>query len=168
MSAAYDKMDGLVASCRKNPDAGREEVLPAKVAGIPFRAGELIEFREPNAAGYGDPLERDPEQVREAVLGDFTTVELARDAYGAVVADERTLELDLEATEARDAAREPRRPLADRVLRAARAAAAEPADVGRRQPRVRDRMTLELAPDEAARADGASKRPAGVTAGVAA
>ena len=38
----------------------REEVLPAKVTGIPFGAGEFIEFREPNAAGYGDPLERDP------------------------------------------------------------------------------------------------------------
>ena len=34
--------------------------LPAKVTGIPFAAGEYIEFREPNAAGYGDPLERDP------------------------------------------------------------------------------------------------------------
>ena len=52
--------DGLVASCRKNPDTPREEVLPAKVTGIPFGAGEFIEFREPNAAGYGDPLERDP------------------------------------------------------------------------------------------------------------
>ena len=28
--------DGLVASCRKNPDTPREEVLPAKVTGIPF------------------------------------------------------------------------------------------------------------------------------------
>jgi N-methylhydantoinase B/oxoprolinase/acetone carboxylase alpha subunit len=95
--------DGLVASCRKNPDTPREEVLPAKVTGIPFRAGEFIEFREPNAAGYGDPLERDPEAVREDVLDDFTTIELARDAYGVVFADERTLELDLAATEARRA-----------------------------------------------------------------
>src|SRR5581483_10708570 len=77
----------------------REEVLPAKVTGIPFAAGKLIEFREPNAAGYGDPLERDPRAVREDVLDDFTTVELAREAYGVVFTDERTLELDLEATE---------------------------------------------------------------------
>ena len=28
--------DGLVASCRKNPDTPREEELPAKVTGIPF------------------------------------------------------------------------------------------------------------------------------------
>ena len=77
--------------------------LPAKVTGIPFAAGEFIEFREPNAAGYGDPLERDPHAVREDVLDDFTTIELARDAYGVVFADERTLEIDAAATEARRA-----------------------------------------------------------------
>jgi N-methylhydantoinase B/oxoprolinase/acetone carboxylase alpha subunit len=92
--------DGLVASCRKNPDTGRVEILPAKVTGIPFSAGEFIEFREPNAAGYGDPLERPAEAVREDVLDDFTTIELARDAYGVVFADERTLEIDKAATKA--------------------------------------------------------------------
>jgi N-methylhydantoinase B/oxoprolinase/acetone carboxylase alpha subunit len=91
--------DGLVASCRKNPDTEREQVLPAKVTGIPFSAGEFIEFREPNAAGYGDPLDRPPEAVREDVLDDFTTIELARDAYGVVFADERSLEIDATATE---------------------------------------------------------------------
>ena len=89
------------------------------MTGIPFAAGEFIEFREPNAAGYGDPLERDPALVREDVLDDFTTLELARDAYGVVFADERTLEIDAEATEraARRARGEARRTLADRVLR---------------------------------------------------
>ncbi len=73
------------------------------MTGIPFKAGEFIEFREPNAAGYGDPLERDPRLVREDVLDDFTTVELALDAYGVVFADERTLEIDAAATEAKRA-----------------------------------------------------------------
>ncbi len=91
--------DGLVASCRKNPDTGREEQLPAKVTGIPFQAGEFIEFREPNAAGYGDPLDRPAEAVREDILDDFTTIELARDAYGVVFSDERLLEVDPAATE---------------------------------------------------------------------
>jgi N-methylhydantoinase B len=91
--------DGLVASCRKNPGTSREESLPAKVTGIPFGAGEYIEFREPNAAGYGEPLDRPADAVREDVLDDFTTIELARDAYGVVFADERTLEIDTAATE---------------------------------------------------------------------
>jgi N-methylhydantoinase B len=91
--------DGLVASCRKNADRSDEEYLEAKVTGIPFDAGDFIELVEPNAAGYGDPLERDPALVREDVLDDFTTIELARDAYGVVFADERTLEIDAQATE---------------------------------------------------------------------
>ena len=70
------------------------------MTGIPFAAGEFIEFREPNAAGYGDPLDRPAEAVREDVLDDFTTIELARAAYGVVFADERTLEIDGPATEA--------------------------------------------------------------------
>ena len=70
------------------------------MTGIPFAAGEFIEFREPNAAGYGDPLDRPAEAVREDVLDDFTTIELARVAYGVVFADERTLEIDVAATAA--------------------------------------------------------------------
>ena len=96
--SVFGGWDGLVASCRKNPETPREELLEAKVTGVPFAAGEFIEFREPNAAGYGNPLERDPALVREDVLDDFTTIELARDAYGVVFADEVSLEIDADAT----------------------------------------------------------------------
>jgi N-methylhydantoinase B/oxoprolinase/acetone carboxylase alpha subunit len=95
--------DGLTASCRKNPDTPREEYLEAKVTGVPFKAGEYIEFREPNAGGYGDPLERDPALVRDDVLDDFTTIELARDAHGVIFRDQKSLEIDEEATERRRA-----------------------------------------------------------------
>ena len=37
--------------------------------------------------------------MREDVLDDFTTVALARDAYGVVFADEQTLAIDPDATE---------------------------------------------------------------------
>lgn len=94
----FGAWDGLVASTHRNPGTSREEYLEAKMTGVPFSAGEYIEFREPNAGGYGDPLERDPAMVREDVLDDFTTLELARDAYGVVFTDERTLEVDGEAT----------------------------------------------------------------------
>jgi N-methylhydantoinase B/oxoprolinase/acetone carboxylase alpha subunit len=98
-TGVFGGWDGLVASCRKNPDTSLHEELPAKVTGIPFAAGEYIEFREPNAAGYGDPLDRPADAVREDVLDDFTTIELAREAYGVIFADERTLEVDTAATE---------------------------------------------------------------------
>ena len=38
--------------------------------------------------------------MREDVLDDFTTIELARDAYGVVFADEAKLEIDAQATDA--------------------------------------------------------------------
>jgi N-methylhydantoinase B len=100
--------DGLVASCRKNPDTAREEELHAKVTGISFGAGEFIEFREPNAAGYGDPLERPAEAVRDDVLDGFTTIEMANDAYGVVFATDapvtlNRLDIDEAATEKRRA-----------------------------------------------------------------
>ena len=84
----------------KNPGGRDEEEFPAKVTGMPCAAGEVIRIQAPNGAGYGDPLERDPALVREDVLDDFTTVELAREAYGVIFRDERTLEIDEEATAA--------------------------------------------------------------------
>jgi hypothetical protein len=41
--------------------------------------------------------------VREDVLDDFTSLELARDAYGVIFVDERDLEVDTQATERRRA-----------------------------------------------------------------
>jgi N-methylhydantoinase B/oxoprolinase/acetone carboxylase alpha subunit len=93
--------DGLTASTHKNPGTPQEEYLEAKVTGIEFKAGEYIEFREPNGGGYGDPLDRPPAMVREDVLDDFATIDLARDAYGVIFVDERDLEIDEAATTAR-------------------------------------------------------------------
>ena len=91
--------DGEVGAVTLNPGAAGEEFFPAKVTGIPCAAGDVIRIEAPNGAGYGDPLERDPEQVVEDVLDGFTTVEAARSAYGVVLRD-GTLEIDVEATAA--------------------------------------------------------------------
>ena len=78
------------------PDDIRD--MPAKFAGFgsPKRRDGLL---RPLRGGYGDPLERPPEQVRDDVLDDFCTVEHARLAYGVVV-DLDTEGVDLRATEA--------------------------------------------------------------------
>ena len=91
--------DGVPARVTK-VSAGGGESLPAKVTGFPCLAGEVIRIEAPNAAGYGDPLEREPGLVREDVLDGFTTLELARDAYGVII-DDATLEVDAGATAAR-------------------------------------------------------------------
>ena len=49
--------------------------------------------------GYGDPLARSPEQVREDVLDDYCTIEHARAAYGVVLNSK--LEIDTAATQVR-------------------------------------------------------------------
>jgi N-methylhydantoinase B/oxoprolinase/acetone carboxylase alpha subunit len=90
--------DGVPGRVTKNPGKNGGEELPAKVTGIPCKAGDVIRIQAPNAAGYGDPFERDPVLVRDDILDGFTTLELARDAYGVVFRDERTLEIDLEET----------------------------------------------------------------------
>ncbi len=92
--------NGQVGGVIRNPQTPGEEPFPAKVTGIPCAAGDVIRIQAPNGAGYGDPLERDPVQVREDVLDGFTTIELAHDGYGVVFADEQTLEIDLDATDA--------------------------------------------------------------------
>lgn len=51
-----------------------------------------------DGSGYGDPLERDPALVVRDLRNGVTTRRAARDVYGVVVVDERTLEIDERAT----------------------------------------------------------------------
>jgi 5-oxoprolinase (ATP-hydrolysing) len=86
--------DGLPAMVRHHKADGNYEEIPAKVTGLMCQAGDAIQLIEPNGGGYGNPLKRDPKLVVEDILDDFTTLELARDAYGVVV-DPKTLEIDM-------------------------------------------------------------------------
>jgi N-methylhydantoinase B/oxoprolinase/acetone carboxylase alpha subunit len=72
--------------------------IPAKVTGFLCDAGEVIQLTEPNSGGYGNPLDRDARMVLEDVLDDFTTLDLAREAYGVVISE--SLVIDEAATEA--------------------------------------------------------------------
>jgi N-methylhydantoinase B/oxoprolinase/acetone carboxylase alpha subunit len=49
------------------------------------------------ASGYGDPIERDPENVRRDVMNEYVSLSAAREVYG-IVLDEATLEIDRAAT----------------------------------------------------------------------
>ncbi|EAR50104.1 N-methylhydantoinase [Oceanicola granulosus HTCC2516] len=69
----------------------------------PVQTGD--EFARPTAGGggFGDPLERDPEQVREDVIDDYVSIERAARDYGVVVreidADLCEYEIDRDATD---------------------------------------------------------------------
>ena len=60
--------------------------------------GEFLHVDTPGGGGYGDPLERDPEAVRQDVYDRRVTVLMARQQYG-VVLQEPGLSVDQEATQ---------------------------------------------------------------------
>jgi N-methylhydantoinase B len=62
-------------------------------------AGSTVWMHGPSGGGWGDPLAREPERVREDVLEGFVSLDAARDDYG-VVLDPGTLLVDGAATEA--------------------------------------------------------------------
>ena len=52
---------------------------------VPLKAGEAFEYAFGGGGGWGDPLERDPQQVCEDVLDEYVTPEGARRDYGVVL-----------------------------------------------------------------------------------
>ena len=95
----FGGVNGRVGSLTRNPGTSGEEAINAMVTGVPIHAGDLFQIVAPNGGGFGDPLERDPLQVREDVLDGFTSLEQAREAYG-VVLEHGTLEVDVAGTTA--------------------------------------------------------------------
>ena len=75
--------------------------MPSKFSGYASRAGDVMAYYSPCGGGYGNPLERSAEQVREDVLDDFCSLDQAYEVYG-VVLDEQ-VQLDLAATDKRRA-----------------------------------------------------------------
>lgn len=85
--------------------AGVREPLDP-IAQVELAAGELLGHELSGGGGYGSPLEREVERVREDVLSRFVSFARARDVYGVVfVEDVRSdaLAVDAPATEARRA-----------------------------------------------------------------
>jgi N-methylhydantoinase B len=76
--------------------AGSSEVLPTMIS-TTIKAGERIYHRQAGGGGHGEPLQRSPAAVARDVRNDKVSLAAAGEQYG-VVLDERTLEVDEEAT----------------------------------------------------------------------
>jgi N-methylhydantoinase B len=76
---------------------GRIEEIPSKRV-LTLHQGERLHVETPGGGGYGDPLERDPEAVRQDVHDRRITLGMAREHYG-VVLEEATLTVDEAATQ---------------------------------------------------------------------
>ncbi|HEY6995879.1 MAG TPA: hydantoinase B/oxoprolinase family protein [Xanthobacteraceae bacterium] len=70
----------------------------AKVLVAQLKPGDAFKIRSGGGGGYGDPLERPIDEVREDVRQGYVTVKSAAELYG-VVLDPDTFEVDLAATE---------------------------------------------------------------------
>lgn len=88
---------GAPACFLMNPGTPEETPLFSKTAPIPIPAGTAVWMQPGGGGGFGDPLERDPERVREDALDGYVTLEGAARDYGVVLRPE-TLAVDLEAT----------------------------------------------------------------------
>ena len=76
---------------------GAERLLPSKFL-LTIRRGEQFRLVLAGGGGYGDPCERDPEQVLEDVRQGKVTVAHAHEAYGVVI-DGQPPRVDLAETE---------------------------------------------------------------------
>jgi len=80
-----------------NPGTDQEEKLPGKTL-RQLKKGDLYRVVQAGAGGYGNPLERDMHAVADDVEQEKLSTEYVRREYGVVV-DEKTLVLDVAATE---------------------------------------------------------------------
>jgi len=80
-----------------------DERVNAKVLTAQIRKGDAYALRSGGGGGFGSPLERPPEFVREDVVQGYVSCSAARDYYG-VVLDPESLEIDIAATEKERAA----------------------------------------------------------------
>lgn len=80
------------------------DVPPGQATDVDLPADSLVTMTTGGGGGWGNPLERSPEQVVEDVINGYLTIRGAADDYG-VHLDPITYELDLEMTSRDRAAR---------------------------------------------------------------
>lgn len=93
--------DGATAELVLRRATGEQIALPSKVPHMPVYSGDVFVCVGPSGGGYGNPLERDPEAVRQDVIDGIVSRETAVRDYGVVISAAGAV--DWQATEARRA-----------------------------------------------------------------
>lgn len=88
--------DGKPASVVWHQSDGSTQSLPSMMPNRALGAGERITLTGTCGGGYGNPLQRDPAQVREDILDGYVSVKSAKADYGVVL--NRRGEVDTAAT----------------------------------------------------------------------
>lgn len=93
-------MDGSPQQVWKRTIDGEQEEIDL-IGALDLQPGEAIVTMTSSGGGYGSPLDRDPELVRDDVSEGWVSVERAESVYGVVVTESPTgVTLDAEATNA--------------------------------------------------------------------
>ena len=79
----------------KSKDKGEFEIL--KTSGVQLAVDDSVIVTAGGGGGYGNPLEKDIEEVRWDVINGYVSVEHARQDYGVEI-DPQTLDVDIETT----------------------------------------------------------------------
>ena len=83
--------DGSPANVNLIHADGRIDALPSKIPYRQLAKGDRIEAFGPCGGGYGDPFERDPQDVLDEVLDGLLEADAARTHYGVVISDSGTV-----------------------------------------------------------------------------
>jgi N-methylhydantoinase B len=68
--------------------------LTSKVAGLRLKQGDVLSMEFAGGGGWGDPLERAVERVRQDVVRGYVSREAAREEYGVVLDDDLSIEAE--------------------------------------------------------------------------
>jgi len=101
VSQPWGILGGLPGGCSEKALVrrdGERTPLPSKVDNVKVRSGDRIVFCTAGGGGWGDPLERDPNRVRNDVARKLVGADAARDHYGVVLKGE-DIEVDGRATQ---------------------------------------------------------------------
>ena len=93
-------MGGGAGRILVNPGTSGERELRPMSEGNKLKKGDLVRIMTPGGGGWGSPLERAAEQVRDDVLDGFISAESAARDYGVVLTAD-LIDVDAAATDAR-------------------------------------------------------------------
>lgn len=80
---------GMPGGSFVNPETPEVQVVQFSQEGVPVKAGDIIRVTTPGGGGFGDPLERPPEDVRLDVLRRLVSLESAEHDYGVRLVEAR-------------------------------------------------------------------------------
>jgi N-methylhydantoinase B len=75
-----------------NPGTESERALTSKVAGLRLVAGDCLSWELGGGGGFGDPLTRDPDRVRQDVVRGYVSRAAARRDYGVALSDDLAID----------------------------------------------------------------------------